>query len=107
MKSTDEMIAVMEASKTKIIEFSKPGETEWLSCLSPPTWNWMQYDYRVKPQEPRRMFGLENNKRPLVAAYPELSTAMRNFDECSMLPNFATKIEFIELTPEIRERLGL
>ena len=45
----DEMIAVMEASKTKVIQARRTASSEW-SDVKAPNWDWFACEYRVKPQ---------------------------------------------------------
>lgn len=50
MKTTKEMIEVMQAYlKGEKIEY-RYGPTDWLECRT-PIWDWTQCDYRVKPKK--------------------------------------------------------
>jgi len=53
-----EMIAVMQAAvEGKVIETAKSSEGVWR--VNPaPMWDWSNYDYRVKPSPPKRVFTL-------------------------------------------------
>lgn len=52
MKTTEEMIAVMQAyADGKKIEATAKSEAGWSISLD-PSWNWYLYDYRVAPDEP-------------------------------------------------------
>jgi len=58
-KTTDEMIAVMQAEKSgKTIQEKHLDKAEWVDVQFPCGWNWVSYDYRVKPVEPRRTLWL-------------------------------------------------
>lgn len=70
MKTTQEMIKVMEAYENdKEIEMYERKTNSWKK-VHVPMWNWAECDYRVKP-EPTRLevankfwedtFGIENN----------------------------------------------
>jgi len=87
MKSIDEMIAVMQSARDgKLIE-SAHSEEEcgnlkyWVDDPS-PTWSWANRDYRVKVVNPRKV----------TVVYG---------------PDGSIESEFIELTPEIRAKIGL
>lgn len=49
-----EKIAIMQAyAEGKEIEISEIGENDWsLSCA--PTWDWSSFDYRIKPENPKK-----------------------------------------------------
>ena len=50
MKTTKEMIEVMQAYlKGEKIEY-RYGNTDWLECRV-PIWDWNNFDYRVKPKQ--------------------------------------------------------
>ncbi|KAB7765372.1 hypothetical protein [Xanthomonas sp. LMG 12461] len=56
MKTTAEMIAVMQAfERGEDIQCIRLGIVDdWVKCTTPPyKWNWVGYDYRIKPREPR------------------------------------------------------
>lgn len=56
MKTTAEMIAVMQAfERGEEIQCIRLGIVDdWVKCATPPyKWNWIGYDYRIKPREPR------------------------------------------------------
>lgn len=85
-------IAVMEASKTQKIESrnthrSSLGPTCWFPSPD-PDWEWDRCDYRVKPVEPARLY-----RSALGGIY------------CT--PTGEVAAEFIELTPEVKSKLGL
>ncbi|MBQ7280572.1 MAG: hypothetical protein IJR13_07625 [Bacteroidales bacterium] len=51
MKTTEEMIAVMQAfAEGKTIEIYVPDHKEWHELKS-PSWDWAYNDYRVKPEK--------------------------------------------------------
>ena len=53
MKTTQEMIEVMQAYlRRKKIEY-RYGNTDWLECRV-PIWNWNSIEYRVKPKQKTR-----------------------------------------------------
>ncbi len=53
MKTTKEMIEVMQAYlKGEKIEY-RYGNTDWLECRV-PIWNWNSIEYRVKPKQKTR-----------------------------------------------------
>ena len=96
MKSTQEMIEVMQAAME-----GKKVERQMLGCdvpwqeESPPLWNWFVFDYRVKPVEPRQLTAVR---------YPSVGFC---FPSLQAQPGDGDTIEFIELTPEIKSKLGL
>ena len=59
MKDIDHMIAVLQAFKEgKAIQFRDSGNSstdENWGCALKPSWDWVTFDYRVKP-EPRRIW---------------------------------------------------
>ena len=90
-------IEVMQAWPEKEIEakYRLPADGSWVSykdCASGPSWDWASFDYRIKPSEPRRVWvQFDEGGRPIdVLGY-----------RWSVCP------EFIELTPEVRAKLGL
>lgn len=102
MKSLDEMIAVMEASKTKEIEVANLGQNDWSLCRLPPCWNWTHCDYRVKAQEPRRVWVNTYSDGVMSVWSDKLGS------EISVnASNFRDRSEFIELTHDVKSRLGL
>jgi len=82
-------IAVMEASKTQEIESrALHGQCiAWDAC-SIPTWDWNNFDFRVKPVEPARLY-----RSALGGIY------------CA--PEVEVVAEYIELTPEVKKALKL
>lgn len=58
MTDIDHMIAVMQAAKEgKAIQRRHLHDTDECWRDSPdPSWNWVQFDYRVKPEEPSRIW---------------------------------------------------
>lgn len=92
----DRKIAVMQAYRDgKVIQITN-GRGNWRDDGSVPLiWNWGCHDYRVKPVEPRRLW---------VLSTPDGSGVTNQFSQYdTRLPS----IQFIELTPEVREKLGL
>lgn len=71
------------------------GETEWFET-SNPQWDWWNCDYRVKAQEPRRLMVSWDKNMAEWKDVPTIDEALRS-----------TLVEFIELTPEIKQKLGL
>jgi len=96
MKTTQEMIAVMQAAvEGKKIE-SCNQDGEWLFIEGRAMrWNWEQCDYRVKPVEPRKIW---------VNTKTYYHSRMQAAEDT---PCTQTILEFIELTPEIRKALNL
>lgn len=76
-------IAVMRAYRDgREVEFFNYGSEQWYKrCL--PGWDWTEFDYRVKPFEPRR-----------IRIHPGITL-------------FESEGEFIELTPEVCAKLNL
>ena len=51
-----EKIEVMKAfAEGKKIQSSDLGQDRWVDCCS-PTWNWLGYDYRIKPEAEYRPY---------------------------------------------------
>lgn len=101
MKTLDEMIAVMEASKTKEIEVRAVTwpEVDWIiEHARPLIFDWVHYDYRVKPEmkEPARVILY------LVGDFWHSDI----YDVAQHCPPYPSS-EFIELTPEVKEKLGI
>jgi len=96
-------IAVMEAYKEgKQIQYriSMDGTNiiPWTDCSHPsPTWNWNEFDYRVKPVEPQIIWVQTVNGKLYANCGSMKSPIVSN----------VPAIEFIELTPSVREKLGL
>lgn len=109
LKELDRMIGVMESSKTKLIQFRARAESEnnWRDFTmvgSKPSWDWKDHDYRVKPEEPRRaMVSVSDNGKYWTAYDP--ATEQRFIEQNRVSSN--KLVEFIELTPEVRTKLGL
>lgn len=98
-------IEVMEASKTQKIQSQEGngGGAVWDDCPI-PVWDWFNYDYRVEPTEPQRLVGFRYRSEIVHSAW---HSAHRAGVEFSGAPETAEKVEFIELTPEIKQKLGL
>ena len=59
MSDIDHMIAVMQAAKEgKAIQcrYRSNGADDWVDVRGIALWNWTDFDYRVKPAEPRRIW---------------------------------------------------
>lgn len=104
------MIAVMQAAKEgKKIESKRnlltDPSSKWSDCDN-PWWDWVHNDYRVKdePAGPIRLIGLKDKAHPILSAWTDKHAAGVN--TCVDLYN-CEAVEFIELTPEVREKLGL
>lgn len=107
MKSIDEMCEVMQASKTKEIQHKyigvvvpgiDPENQTWNDSTPPharPRWNWDMYDYRVKPPDQFHITFVRGSDGKLYGP-PVLER-----------PGDDSVIEFIELTPEVKAKLGL
>lgn len=120
MEMTDEAltelnrkIAVMEAYRDgreiqhKYIGQSVPAVDTWADSTPPhaaPQWLWTMYDYRVKPIEPQKLVGLRYQGETVHSAWCDLHRAGVEFN--GMLEG-CEKVEFIEVTPEIRKVLNL
>jgi len=98
MKTLDEMIAVMQAAKEgKTIECrisNAHALSHWYEEKN-PWWNWKEFDYRVKPGEPRRVW-ISYDFEDAIEGYLAYPTKQ-----------FGDSTEFIELTPEVRKTLLL
>lgn len=95
-------IAVMEASKTKEIERKDMSTGRWIGWQC-PDWNWEFFDYRVK-QNPRRAMVTVAANGKFIAAYNvelEMGAIKLRRETRNDL------IEFIELTPEVKQKLGI
>lgn len=56
---TEKMISIMQAfSEGKQIEFCEKGKDEWSVVLA-PSWNWRDFDYRIKPEPKFRPYTFE------------------------------------------------
>jgi len=106
-KTLKEMIAVMQAAEEgKEIESARlpncdEGSTMCWDLDRRPFWNWLHEDYRVKPAEPKKIF---------VNWYPDGSGCFHQSLEVakrSLCPANGTTMEFIQLTPEVKAKLGL
>jgi len=105
-KTTDEMIAVMQAEKSgKTIQENHLDEADWDDVQFPCGWNWVSYDYRVKPVEPRRIFVPELNCGLHPNNFFTKENAVLSVKQDAL--NYTGCAEFIELTPEVRTKLGL
>ena len=96
-------LAVMEAYREgRPIQYRNdmPGTNiiPWQDCSYPsPVWNWNEFDYRVKPVEPQIIWVQTINGK-LYANCGSIK---------SPIMSGVPVIEFIELTPEVRAKLGL
>lgn len=55
--TTEEKIAVMQAYVDgKKIQAKTFGADNWMDCIVEPSWNWVVYDYRVKPEAKYRPY---------------------------------------------------
>jgi len=109
MKPTKEMIEVMQAALDgKTVQVRKNAASNWMDWFdSPqPVWDWDTQDYRVKPQEPRRIWVTQHSDFPsqLLSAYDAF---LESENIRAIKRNGKSMTEFIELTPEIRKTLGL
>lgn len=105
------MFSVMQAAKEgKKIESRRlpnltndPEQLKWSDCDN-PWWDWTRNTYRVKdePAAARRVFLVTNraDNRFCVFYDPRYEGIPSDTNECFL-------VEFIELTPEVREKLGL
>lgn len=51
MMTHDEMITVIQAHRDgKVLEACDAGTGQWTWCRQPPSWDFREYDYRVKPE---------------------------------------------------------
>lgn len=51
MKTTQEMIAVMQAELAgKTIQIAHVGRDDWTDMMLPSQWHWMEFDYRIHPK---------------------------------------------------------
>lgn len=58
--TTEEKIAVMQACVDgKTIQICPSGRSNWSDTKIPPQWNWVDFNYRVKP-EPREWWVVPN-----------------------------------------------
>lgn len=49
--NTQEKIAVMQAyQEGKSIQFLRDPDNGWIDCSGSPVWNWLDNEYRVKPE---------------------------------------------------------
>ena len=103
MKTDQEKIAVMQAAKEgKTIECrisNAHALSHWYEEKN-PRWNWLDYDYRVKLADLRRVW---------VVFYPHCIAVRHTEKEAleTALSNYTSICEFIEFTPEVKSKLGL
>lgn len=74
MSTTQEKIAVMQAfieGKTIQVYYNRGPDPHWVDrdCGSSPSWNWFDYDYRIK-REPREWWLVKGSGGLLLTAYP-------------------------------------
>lgn len=100
----DRQIEVMKASKEAgaVVECRERNYAKGRWAETPkPAWDWNHYDYRIRPASPappRRVFCVwDHNGDP---------EQFQDFDISDLPPGF-TQREFIELTPEVRAKLGM
>lgn len=61
--TTQEKIAVMQAHEDgKKIEFRLHGKTQWIAQPC-PIWNWVEYEYHVKPEDDLRPYDWRRKER--------------------------------------------
>lgn len=102
-------IAVMQAYRDgKEIECTGTKHPESLDGkwrnAGTPSWNWRDMDYRVKAVEPQKLVGLRCRGETVHSAWHNAHRAGAAF---SGAIEASEKVEFIELTPEVREKLNL
>ena len=75
MKTTEEMIAVMQAyADGETIQRQVSGGGIWTTGIGPdsPAWDWGYFDYRIKPAEPRKvMMQMWKRFSGMLRALPE------------------------------------
>lgn len=78
-KNTENMIAVMQAfCLGHEIEMSFSGKHEWTQ-ISSPSWNWGDYDYRVKPKIQQLFWAvLQKNNGTLITTNPKTFYEYKN-----------------------------
>jgi len=109
MKPTKEMIEVMQAALDgKTVQVRKNAVGNWGDWFnsSQPVWDWDTQDYRVKPQEPRRIvtYFHDGGFRPgLAFCCTNETNRILELKQSGR----TDLVEFIELTPEIKSKLGL
>lgn len=93
MKTTAEMIAVMQAfERGEKIERRPDGRSPWVE-VEEPAFNWGTSDYRIKPREPRVIWVNEFQDGD-VAAFPVKDWAARVGNS----PKFKrTAVKYIEV----------
>lgn len=77
----DQMVEVIQAHQEgKTLEARDIGTSAWTRCRQPPSWDFRDYEYRIKPEPPKpREFWIwlyDNDKKPhciSAAGYAHLS----------------------------------
>lgn len=95
MSTLQEKIAVMQAAEAgKEIEWSIKHKAIWRLATG-PCWDWLNYDFRVKPREPRKFYVNEIDGNLSINHHETESDAK----EATMARN-ARVINFIEVLDE-------
>lgn len=82
------MIDVMTRAKAgERVQFKKIGKEEWFD-INNPVWAWNEYDYRIKPREPRVIWVPEYDNG-------ELGDSLRVLKQ--FIPDDLRPIKFIEV----------
>jgi len=108
-KTLAEMISVMQAAQEgKAIQLKSSVHTgpwdDWcdVSTIDALYWNWREFNYRVKPEtnNPRRVLISYGPNGDFKEGYWKNLPTVEQCIESGL-------VEFIELTPEIKAKLGL
>lgn len=68
MKTTKEMIEVMQAfEEGGELQCYEPELKEWIGCT--PVWDWLHYDYRIKPEPKEPTYRPYESADELIADY--------------------------------------
>lgn len=103
MTPKEQSEVVLAAGEGKVIEYSCIGCEKWVSRINRDRWDFSIFNYRVKP-EPKRLWVNRYNRDSNI----HLNTHLTKKDADSIANSTRVEcIPFIELTPEIAEKLGI
>lgn len=113
--TTKEKIEVMKAyEEGKTIQAFDLEQGKWVNCHN-PTWNWLSFDYRIKPESKYRPYKdteemIEDFKKRFNAKVPPYAMPMiwvrnKTFKDCRLITVFRDKVVMIIVSGEDMKEL--
>ena len=113
--TTQEKIEVMKAYEDgKTIQSYDIEQDKWVNCHN-PTWNWLGFDYRIKPESKYRPYKdtdemIADFKKRFNAKVPPYAMPMiwvrnKTFKDCRLITVFRDKVVMIIVSGEDMKEL--